>query len=791
MEDYLMDVRQRNEQYTWIPAFKAIADWIVDYEDKQEDLVDILIDLGVDKGLQDQVIQGEDSKVKVMEPFTFFSLLMKFQKPENRIDYVNRLIDKIGIDIKHIKDIDGVPTANPRGVWLFAYSFERKPNVIKQLWDLFKQAKENNISSKTFDAALEIKYTGFTKLTQNLFYINPSHYLPLDGQTQPWISTQNIDTPNEDFASYQAFLEEVRIKTNGKPFWEISHEAWLANQNDQVKKNKVESSQVEYRMSSTFESKNYKTTNDVILNRILYGPPGTGKTYYTTELAVHCLAPDWYYELNNEYLDEPERRKFIKAKYDELTAKGRIAFTTFHQSFAYEDFVEGIRAKTDKETKQIYYEVESGVFKQIAKKAGNTIKSEKFEGLSNSPKIWKLSIGEVKEREFRKNCFDNSEARIGWHKTGDLNVDYDNRTLVEKSYWDSLKKAQSSLNCFANDILIGDVILCLKSESSIQAIGIVTSDYKYDENAKGLNQYYPHVRSVKWIARGMNLNILPLNNNYKMVPQACYELFRFNWDDLLNEVKKQNQYQFLKLVTQKAVDKENYVLIIDEINRGNISRIFGELITLLEPDKRKGGTDAREVILPYSKEKFSVPSNLYVLGTMNTADKSLAQLDLALRRRFDFVELLPQPKLLGGIKVHGIAVSKILTVMNQRIEVLLDREHVIGHSYFWSLKDLDSDDEREIELGNIFKRRIIPLLQEYFFSDWERIGWVLNDPSKHNSERFIQTGNISPVISELFDSSIKGLNDRRYHINETAFNNPESYKKILIQTEYKSSDSEA
>ena len=244
-------------------------------------------------------------------------------------------------------------------------------------------------------------------------------------------------------------------------------------------------------------------------------------------------------------------------------------------------------------------------------------------------------------------------------------------------------------------------------------------------------------------------------------------------------------------MNSSAKSSNNHILIIDEINRGNISRIFGELITLLEPDKRKDGTDAREVILPYSKLPFSVPSNLYVLGTMNTADKSLAQLDFALRRRFDFVELLPQPKLLGGIKVHGIAVSKILTVMNQRIEVLLDREHVIGHSYFWSLKDLDSDDEREIELGNIFKRRIIPLLQEYFFSDWERIGWVLNDPSKHNSERFIQTGNISPVISELFDSSIKGLNDRRYHINETAFNNPESYKKILIQTEYKSSVSEA
>ena len=123
--------------------------------------------------------------------------------------------------------------------------------------------------------------------------------------------------------------------------------------------------------------------------------------------------------------------------------------------------------------------------------------------------------------------------------------------------------------------------------------------------------------------------------------------------------------------------------------------------------------------------------------------------------------------------------------------MLLDREHTIGHSYFWSLKDLGSDDEKEIELGNIFKRRIIPLLQEYFFSDWERIGWVLNDPSKQTSEQFIQNGNISPAISELFDSSINGLNDRRYHINETAFNNPESYKKILIHPQSKSSDGKA
>ncbi len=766
-----MVTRHSGEKYTWMPAFEAISNWIVDYENNQERLLDILRRNGI--SISRKLTNDSDSQaVNMMDPFTFFLLITRSQ---SKHDLLVDLFHIMRSDAITPTDFSGIPDFRDSKKYVFPEDPQlRTAEIEGVLWKLFHQARDSKIQSETFKEALAIPDTGFVLITLCLYLVFPSSYLPIDSHIRRWLVHHGIKIPSFNWEDYERTIDEVKEISN-KPFWQIYDEASTENfvngidsimNNDDFKEAKI---------------------GTLSLNRILYGPPGTGKTYCTTELAVQCVDPDWYETLN----DDKFKRQKLKDKYDELTAEGRIAFTTFHQSFAYEDFVEGIRAKTDEETRLICYQVESGVFKQIAQKAGNIIKSKKFEGLSNSPKVWKLSIGEVKEREFRKNCLDKNEARIGWHKTGDLNVDYDSRTLVEKSYWDSLKKAQSSLNCFANDISVGDVILCLKSEVSIQAIGIVTSDYKYEDNAEGLNQYYPHVRCVKWIARGMNLNILPLNNSYKMVPQACYELSRINWDDLLNEVKKQNQYQFLKLVTQETVDKKNYAFIIDEINRGNISRIFGELITLLEPDKRKNGIDAREVILPYSKEKFSVPSNLYVLGTMNTADKSLAQLDLALRRRFDFIELLPKPELLYGITVYGIAVSEILTVINQRIEVLLDREHTIGHSYFWSLKDLDLDDEKEIELGNIFKRRIIPLLQEYFFSDWERIGWVLNDPSKHTSEQFIQTGEITPTVSELFHSSIKGLNDRRYLINETAFNNPESYRKILNQSQPESSDDEA
>ncbi|MGM8909267.1 AAA family ATPase [Psychrobacter sp. 1U1] len=774
MEYYLMDVRPRNEQYTWIPAFKAIADWIADYEDRQPELVNTLVKIGIIKGLEDEHIENQKEELKEIDPFTFFAAFMKFGV-KNRGKFVEELIKLIGLDITVPKDFDGVPTSQAQKFWLFPYEYLRSDDSIPLLWELFRQARNGDIKEQDFNSALKILGTGFTKLTQYLFYISPSQYLPIDAQTEPWLENKGFILPRENWSDYQKILTSLRAYTD-KPFWQISYEAWFENSN-----RKVASQQSGYNIKS--KSKESNMTN---LNRILYGPPGTGKTYCTTELAVQCVAPDWYESLNNDKF----KRQKIKDKYDELTAKKRIAFTTFHQSFSYEDFVEGIRANTNEEG-QISYTVEAGIFKEVSERASRTVTRNNISGLSDAPKFWKISLGDSEQKELRRYCFSNGEARIGWGYTGDLNSDISERTEKELSYLEGLgSNDKSSIKVFSEKIQVGDVLLCLKNKNTVRAIGIVTSDYEFDTSFKGLAEFH-HTRKVNWILQDINFDIYALNNNTNLTQKTCYKIDRFTWNDLAESLEHQGYSLDSQSISDSAKDSNNHILIIDEINRGNISRIFGELITLLEPDKRKDGTDAREVILPYSKEKFSVPSNLYVLGTMNTADKSLAQLDLALRRRFDFVELLPQPELLDSIEVYKTPISEVLTVMNQRIEVLLDREHTIGHSYFWSLKDLDSDDEKEIELGNIFKRRIIPLLQEYFFSDWERISWVLNDPSKHNSEQFIQTGEITPTVSELFDSSIKGLNDRRYLINETAFNNPESYKKILIELKSNSSDVKA
>jgi 5-methylcytosine-specific restriction protein B len=174
---------------------------------------------------------------------------------------------------------------------------------------------------------------------------------------------------------------------------------------------------------------------------------------------------------------------------------------------------------------------------------------------------------------------------------------------------------------------------------------------------------------------------------------------------------------------QEVSEKQNFVLIIDEINRGNVSQIFGELITLIEDDKRMGANEALEVTLPYSKEKFSVPSNLYIIGTMNTADRSVEALDSALRRRFSFLEITPSPELLSQntkFNHNDISLQDILVTINKRIEKLLDKDHKIGHSYFMNVSSMN-------ELKTAFQNKIIPLLQEYFFGDYSKIGLVLGN----------------------------------------------------------------
>lgn len=282
--------------------------------------------------------------------------------------------------------------------------------------------------------------------------------------------------------------------------------------------------------------------------------------------------------------------------------------------------------------------------------------------------------------------------------------------------------------------------------------------------------------------------------------QKRYEIVTFHqsfsYEDFVEGIRAstnengQIQYSIEDGIFKRICDKarkepnKKFAIFIDEINRGNIANIFGELITLIEPDKRQGCENELSITLPYSKELFSVPNNLDIYGTMNTSDHSLTKLDLALRRRFKFVELLPNYKLLEEIKVYGVNIGKMLKTMNERIEILLGRDYLIGHSYFLELQDLAEDKQQE-KLASIFQHKIIPLLQEYFFEDWERIQWVLNDQNKEQAYQFIHllSETRKNDLSRLF-GNVQNMNqvpDRRYQINEDAFKQAEAYSQILAE----------
>jgi 5-methylcytosine-specific restriction protein B len=509
------------------------------------------------------------------------------------------------------------------------------------------------------------------------------------------------------------------------------------------------------------------TSGDLMppLNQILYGPPGTGKTYSTIDESLRILDPS-FFESNKA------KREALKKRFDEFVTSGQIRFTTFHQSFSYEDFVEGLRA-INNDDKQLEYVVEPGIFKQVCDDA-RTQNIASDIGTKKNPNIWKISINGTGDSATKSYCIEHGEARIGWGQTGDLKING-----KDSEYFKGVGTSnQGTLEYFSEEIEDGDIILCIQSAQNIGAIGVVVGDYLYEEHVPTeVRSTYQHVRKVNWLYRDLDLSVLPLNSNKQFTLKTVYSITRFSWGDLLayleqSGIKPSN-------AAQKTVGTEPRVLVIDEINRGNISRIFGELITLIEPSKRAGAGEALSVTLPYSKKPFSVPSNVYLIGTMNTADRSLAGLDIALRRRFTFKEMPPKPEVLEGIDVEGVNIASLLRTMNERIEVLLDRDHCLGHAYFMPLKQ--AKNKNLIQLKSIFSQQILPLLKEYFFEDWERIAWVLNDQNKSDdNHKFIlkASSNLNDLFGNKVASSLQNI-DQRWHLNQSAFDDINSYRFIL------------
>lgn len=426
------------------------------------------------------------------------------------------------------------------------------------------------------------------------------------------------------------------------------------------------------------------------LNRILYGPPGTGKTHRVIrEAAAIC---------GSGMLTEGE----AKAVYDKVSAEGRVRLVTFHQSFGYEDFIEGIRPMMD-EGGAARFEVRDGVFKEIAMEA-------LFACLERTTSLNAKNSFEDRWRALAVEINNTGELEI----PGLKDVVWRLSTTERGNLRAINKETQKEMGCYHSSMAVVwqklNPMPRVTSTDVSQALGkgahfgVVAAVYNYLQNISPLTVAKEQRSSHEPSFVAGDVNAIGVAESYlKLGPASGWQL---------------------------RADKNYppYVLVIDEINRGNISRIFGELITLIEDDKRHGASNALQVMLPSSREPFTVPPNLFLLGTMNTADKSLALLDVALRRRFEFEELAPDFEVCGGLSPE---MKAVLTRINERIELRKDRDHRIGHAFFMGVSD-------EAGFNHAFRRKVVPLLQEYFFNDIDGARFVLGEESRKDGGGFLR-----------------------------------------------------
>lgn len=664
--------------FTWIPIYAELAEKLLGYRNRQNELLGIINDLKNEGlrpvGTDDRDKQNKPIPLGEIDPFTFFANFNRGRfKKDSRCKTLERLKGKFDLWSKVPEDFDGIPVVPPFGAWFFPFAGRRGADDIPSLWELAKAIVSNSpekLDPKIFDRCLRIRTVGLAKLTMGMFWLNPRHYIALDENNRKLFEQNAIDDEVTDLPSYLRLVREVNAHlgvdypaisrnaweraneaTNEKQywaggflwgetrkleefmegnFWQIgwskeetkpaARKTWdyfervragdefaikgLGGRNDLVihyigevlektddgtlRLKKIERPLYKGKapkgatwfnalvpitsqpiIDAIFHGEQSANSETRVTNLILCGPPGTGKTYQTIERAVKIIAPTF-----------SGGHAASKQEFDRLTREKRIAFITFHQSYSYEDFVEGIRPVLGQKRGEPRYECRAGVFKQLAVNA----------------------------------LFDCLEA--------------DAARPTEKRYAD-------------------------------------------DEKAEIVQRF---------LAEGGT-----------------------------KQLKPESQWK-------------PYVLIIDEINRGNISKILGELITLIEADKRLRQDNENSLIatLPYSGDKFAVPANLFLLATMNTADKSIALVDVALRRRFEFeeipVDLRVCQDLTGKMR---LAIAQL----NLRIALRKDRGHQIGHAYFMAVGDEES-------FNRTFRRQIIPLLQEYFYNDWEGLRYVLGENSQ-------------------------------------------------------------
>ena len=745
------------DTFNWSNFYEEFATTLLKYKNDRENLLSKIKSVYKEIGMKLPKMEN-NGEIFDIDPFTVFGLFNKGINDGNRKRILGGISSQFNLKNEIPYSFDGIPLVNNLSAAFFYFSEERGKNDINNLWEVFESAiryadnptQENKLKIESaYDKVIKQKGIQWN-ITMGLYWIRPNTYINLDSKNREFIISEKI-LPEQ-------FIKEInQFKNipNGEQYIQLC-DLLL----DKIKYGKYGYINFKELSFMAYEQDDYrpavnkynKQNTDISKNTILYGPPGTGKTYNTVMYAVAII--------ENKKLEDIKRENYTKVidRYNKYKEDGVIEFTTFHQSYGYEEFIEGIKPvihSDEEDETDIQYEVVPGLFKKFCDIAGKPIlRKEKCDiGINESPTIWKISLEGSGENSTRTECMKNEHIRIGYDEYG-------------REITNLFKGAAGRhiLNYFINDMSIGDIVMSCYDCNTVDAIGVVTGEYEWH------NEYpeYKRLRKVNWIVKGIKENIIKINNGSRLSNPTVYKL-RMDLSDVMEIIEK-----YSKNTIEVEEKKKNHVFIIDEINRGNISKIFGELITLIEPTKRIGQTEGQKVRLPYSQKLFGVPNNVYLIGTMNTADRSIATIDTALRRRFNFKEMLPDEEVLDGIYVEYVSIKDIFIKMNKRITVLFDREHTLGHAYFLPLKDAPTIET----LANIFENSIIPLLQEYFYEDYEKIRMVLGDNQKDSEDKQFIT------IEENDYNDLFGYIDydfdemSTYKINSFALTNIEAYRSI-------------
>ena len=629
-----------------------------------------------------------------------------------------------------------IPTPSPNAAALFHDGQNFNSDL---LWKLFRQAVKDkpDVQAEDFHAALNIPYVGVIKLTQCLFLINPRCFISIDNSFPNFTS---IKGQVEKQKGWNVCLEAI---DGTKPNFPRCHLYEIARVYYLLQRKYITLRRNFYQISTNCYDDGNDYWNDFKTNNWVYsGGPASGQPWGNAEVGTGYP------------LTKPKQGDIILVRTGRT--RGRAIGIVDHNDYAEPN---GLNEKSrihvlwiNKSETQLPSDTDMRAF----------TKTEPDSGTCNA---FRNTDSYEPTFEFIESWTENSvEDGSGSYLVGQEQVS----EIVDQHYP-------------LNQILYGPPGTGKTWNTVNRALAIIDDESVDDLENKDREEIKKRFDELK---EDRQIEMVTFHQNYS------YEDFIEGIRPVLAKQQKTGDKEqgdktdikyrlssgiFKRIALRAKKDREqNYVLIIDEINRGNIAKIFGELITLVEESKRLGNDDGATTVLPYSKKSFGIPDNLYIIGTMNTADRSIALLDTALRRRFEFIEMMPVPDHSGVSEdSDGVNCQKLLEAMNKRIRVLHDRDHQIGHTYFMDVNDINS-------LAKTFKNQIIPLLQEYFYDDWEKIDLVLN------KNGFIQE---SGVDKSLFQSSDLVDAERKIYellpAKDNKWQDPGSYIKIY-QTETQS-----